>query len=225
MSRRAFSTVSRLAQESISGSRQSGASSTRTRLARTKDPLASSTRAEHYVLESGNRFIVRPPPSCLPPTFPVPSTSSSSSFTDAGSGGAESSPFAAAFSAPSSSRHFRQALGLDALSEQRSLEHLLPPSRKIASSPPKKLTDDQVAELQHLRRSDPDRWTRSKLATKFGISANAVGTIGFGKGVEAKAAAQARQIQVEQEQARREQRWGWKKQIAREERRKRRAEW
>ncbi|KAK4048109.1 hypothetical protein OIV83_004979 [Microbotryomycetes sp. JL201] len=226
MSRRAFSTASRLAQEAFSSARRSVEGSSKARLARTKDPLSSSTRAEHYVLEGGNRFIVRPPPSTLPPILPVPSTSSSSSPTDAPSGSVNATAaFAAAFIAPSTSRNTRSIFGLDQLSETPSFEHLLPPTRKTASGVPRKLSDAQVAELQQLRRSDPAAWTRSKLAAKFGISANAVGTLGFGKGMEAKVAAQARQLQVEQAQARREQRWGWKKQIARQERRSRRAEW
>ena len=43
-----------------------------TPLRRVRDPLLSSRSAQHYTLESGHSFIVRPPPSVVPPSHPFP---------------------------------------------------------------------------------------------------------------------------------------------------------
>ncbi|KAK4055432.1 hypothetical protein OIO90_003270 [Microbotryomycetes sp. JL221] len=228
MFRRAFTTTCSTSTQAATTTSSAAASANVAagrRLPRTKDPLTSSSRAQHFTLsDTGNRFIVRPPSSSLPPAYPVPSTSTSTPTSTA-------TPFSNAFVNRASATSTRHAQLLDKINQQKSsdsdshmFEHLLPSTRK-QSVEPKRLTPDQVQELQHLRRTDPSKWTRSKLATRFGISTNAVGTIGFGKGTEAKLAMQERQRQVELLNEQRQSKWGWKKQIAREERRKRRADW
>ncbi|SCV69200.1 BQ2448_2220 [Microbotryum intermedium] len=166
-------------------------------LTRTKDPLRSSVLAEHFILPSGSTFIVRPPPSVLPATIAVPSTSSQST-----------------------------------IHEQ---EHRLPLSRssqtgQTRSQDPniskKVLTTQEIEKLQALRRSDPARWTRSRLARKFGLaSPTVVGMLGWGNGPEGKRAEKDRKLTLENKRMAAELKWGWKKTIAMEERRRRRAMW
>lgn len=178
-------------------------------LRRTKDPLTSSPVAQHFVLPSGSQFIVRPPPSSLPASFPIPSTSSRTPF-----GPVDTNPSALFSAAPSSP-----------FLTTSSLEHLLPAARQPSSTSSRQLSAGEVAELQSLRRSHPETWTRSKLAEKFGISQQVVGTLGWGEGQEARDAEKARARQITEERDEVEGKWGWKKAIAREERRRRRALW
>ncbi|GAA5960249.1 hypothetical protein JCM21900_002439 [Sporobolomyces salmonicolor] len=178
-------------------------------LRRTKDPLLASSTAQHFVLPSGSHFIVRPPPSALPPTVPIPQASTSATH-----------PFLAAVASPAGGPSLLPAL--------TTAEHLLPPSRGPSSSPStpsKTLSAAEIAELQALRRERPAYWTRSRLAARFGVSPNVVGRFGWGEGPEARRAEQARRAAVEGKQERREGSWGWKKSIAREERRRRRSMW
>lgn len=177
-------------------------------LHRSKDPLISSTLSTHFKTTSGNHFIIRPPPSSLPPTLPIPynqstATDGSSSTTTA------NNPF---FPASSLSTPF-----------------LLPSSPVPAPLPPHlaphHLTPIEILELQSDRRSNPLLWTRSKLAEKYNISVIAVGRLGWGEGKEARESAKVRSRAVLGERERTEGSWGWKKTIAREERRRRRALW
>ncbi|GAA5900078.1 hypothetical protein JCM5296_002050 [Sporobolomyces johnsonii] len=181
-------------------------------LRRTKDPLLSSSTAQHFVLPSGSHFIVRPPPSALPPTVPIPQASAPATPTH---------PFLASIASPT------LASGASSLLPALSTaEHLLPPSRRPSSPKSSKtLSAAEIAELQALRRAEPERWTRSRLAAKFGVSPTVVGRFGWGEGPEARRAEKERRNVVEAGQARRESRWGWKKTIAREERRRRRTMW
>lgn len=104
-------------------------------------------------------------------------------------------------------------------------EYLLPPSRQPRTSPENAvhLSEAQIDELQTLRRSAPATWTRQALAVKFGISQQVVGRLGWGQGPEARKAEKDYQIKLRQAREDKEARWGWKKAIAREERRRRRA--
>ncbi|GAA5995356.1 mitochondrial 54S ribosomal protein mL58 MRPL20 [Rhodotorula paludigena] len=183
------------------------------RLARTRDPLLSSALAHHFSLDDGSHFVARPPPSVLPPTVPVPATSASPALAAA----LANSPFASAV-APS-------PLGAHLAPAQGSTAHLLPPLRAPPVAARATLSPADVAELQQLRRSRPTYWTRSRLAAKFGVTQQVVGTLGWGEGPEARRAERERRDQVERRADKREAQYGWKKQIAREERQRRRSMW
>ncbi|BGP43021.1 hypothetical protein JCM10449v2_007036 [Rhodotorula kratochvilovae] len=182
-------------------------------LRRTRDPLLSSPRAQHFLLPSGDHFIARPPPSVIPPSVPVPVASTSAlppAFAR--------SPFANAV-APS------PLAALSSSAVPASSEHLLPPLRPTPTQQRTPLSAAQVQELQQLRRDRPAYWTRSRLAAKFGVSQQVVGTLGWGEGPEARRAERERRERVEARQAKVEAQWGWKKEIARDERRRRRDMW
>ncbi|GAA6009615.1 hypothetical protein JCM10207_004125 [Rhodosporidiobolus poonsookiae] len=180
-------------------------------LRRTRDPLLSSPSAQHFLLPSGSSFVVRPPPSVVPPSHPLPPqpAEAHSPLT------AVDSPFAAAFASS----------GASLLPSLAPAESALPPSRPSPPTPAHPLAPSAVAELQALRRSDPARWTRGRLAAKFGVSPQVVGTLGYGEGAEARSAERGRREQVERRREKVEGEWGWKKSIAREERRRRRSLW
>jgi hypothetical protein len=57
------------------------------------------------------------------------------------------------------------------------------------------------------------------------VPAEVVGTLGWGTGSQAKAAEKERKVQVTAAREGKEGSWGWKKAIAREERRRRRTLW
>ncbi|BGP27276.1 hypothetical protein JCM10295v2_006240 [Rhodotorula toruloides] len=168
------------------------------RLRRTRDPLTSSSVAQHFTLPSGSHFVVRPPPSVLPPTLPVPPTEAALPHADKFA----PTPFASAAN-----------------------QHLVAPSRPRAPEAGKKLSPQEVQELQALRRSDSNYWTTGVLARKFGISRSTVTMLGFGEGIEAERSAAERRRVVEAAKARREERYGWRKAIAREERQRRKMLW
>ena len=185
-------------------------------LRRVRDPLLSSRSAEHYTLESGHSFIVRPPPSVVPPTHPFlpQSTTDSSAFA--------ASPFGATISSSPS---------LLLPSNHYSIEnqHRLPSTRRgpspTATTATTLLSADQITRLQSLRRSDPTKWTRSALAREFNVPQHVVGRFGWGEGVEAKQAERERRRQVDAVRKVEEEGQGWKRTIAREERRRRRSMW
>ncbi|KDE04248.1 hypothetical protein MVLG_05276 [Microbotryum lychnidis-dioicae p1A1 Lamole] len=166
-------------------------------LTRTKDPLRSSALAEHFVLPSGSTFIVRPPPSVLPATIAIPSTSSQSTIHE---------------------QEHRLPLSRPSKAGQASAQD--PNASK------KVLSAQEIEQLQALRRSDPARWTRSRLARKFGLaSPTVVGLLGWGDGPEGRRAEKDRKLALEHKRTTRELKWGWKKTIAVEERRRRRTMW
>ncbi|GAA5902401.1 hypothetical protein JCM8208_007279 [Rhodotorula glutinis] len=189
-------------------------------LRRTRDPLLASSRAHHFRLDdSGAHFVARPPPSILPPTVPIPHPSTSPLPA-----ALQHSPFAHAVAT--------SPLPADSPAAPPSAnEHRLPPLRAPAAAAAvtgdrtAPLSPAEVAELQQLRRSAPAYWTRSRLARKFGLAQQVVGTIGWGDGPDARRAERERRDQVDARQLKVEQRWGWKKEIAREERRRRRTMW
>lgn len=188
------------------------------RLARTRDPLLSSALAHHFSLDDGSHFVARPPPSVLPPTVPVPATSASPAVAAA----LANSPFASAVAPSPLGAHLAPAHGSTSTSSNA---HLLPPLRAPPVAARATLSPADVAELQQLRRSRPTYWTRSRLAAKFGVTPQVVGTLGWGEGPEARRAERERRDQVERRADKREAQYGWKKQIAREERQRRRSMW
>lgn len=176
----AFRSFASAARSFTSSARQLEASTSTTPLRRTKDPLLSSPLAQHFTTPQGHTFIIRPPPSVLPPTLPhVP------------------------ISTP---------------------EHLLP-ARRSPAPQTTSLSAAQVGELQALRRANPQYWTRGRLGDKFGVSQRVVGTLGWGEGAEGRAAERARREECGELRERKEGSRGWKKAIAREERRRRRTMW
>lgn len=105
-----------------------------------------------------------------------------------------------------------------------STSSLLPP-KPSASLPPalrqpyeKKyhLTDVEIREIQRLRAEDPVRWTRVRLAEKFGCSQFFVGLV-------AKNEAKAEQVGREHDKARNK--WGERRREARHERQRRKELW
>jgi hypothetical protein len=194
MFRRALSTSRRVCDQASGNSSTSNSTAhlARTTLRRTKDPLMSSSQATHYTLPSGSQFIVRPPPSVLPASHPLP---------------VDGSPTPTPM--------------------DQEFEHMLPASRqpRTLAQDAVHLNESQIAELQSLRRSDPATWTRQALATKFGISQQIVGRLGWGQGSEARRAEKEYQLKLQQSRQDKESRWGWKKAVAREERRRRRSMW
>lgn len=99
------------------------------------------------------------------------------------------------------------------------------PPRPSASLPPalrdpyeKKyhLAPSEIAEIQRLRAADPERWTRVRLAEKFGCSQFFVGMV-------AKHEEKAGRVQREHEKARRK--WGKTRVLAREDRGRRKVLW
>ncbi|GAA6025206.1 hypothetical protein JCM11491_004863 [Sporobolomyces phaffii] len=180
-------------------------------LRRTRDPLASSSVARHFVLPSGNEFIIRPPPSVAPPTVP-------SSLTTA-----SSHPFLASFSSPSSSSSPAPSSPPSPV-DPASLPNSRRRTTTTLSEPRRVLTADEIAELQRMRTL-PEGPTRGQLAHQFGVPANVVARFGYGKGPDARLVERVRRGERQLEQDAREANWGWKKSIAREERKRRRSMW
>jgi hypothetical protein len=71
-------------------------------------------------------------------------------------------------------------------------------------------------QIRHLRLSDPDTWTRVKLAEKFGCSQFFVGMV-------VKAPEKAERVEQEHQGAR--EKWGRRRREAREERERRKELW
>ena len=78
------------------------------------------------------------------------------------------------------------------------------------------LTPDQIREIQELRASDPDKWTRVRLAEKFGCSQFFVGLVAKSEG---------KAERVEEGHRRARERWGPIRRRARREREQRRELW
>jgi hypothetical protein len=99
------------------------------------------------------------------------------------------------------------------------------PPRPSASLPPpvrtpyeKKyhLTDKEIEEIRRLRLGDPDKWTRVKLAEKFGCSQFFVGMV-------VKVPEKAERVSAEHAEARKK--WGARRKTAREDRERRKVLW
>ncbi|KAF1843115.1 uncharacterized protein K460DRAFT_290322 [Cucurbitaria berberidis CBS 394.84] len=78
------------------------------------------------------------------------------------------------------------------------------------------LTAQEIEEIRQLRLSDPDKWTRVRLAEKFGCSQFFVGMI-------VKVPEKAEKVSAEHEAARRK--WGQRRRTAREDRERRKVLW
>lgn len=78
------------------------------------------------------------------------------------------------------------------------------------------LTVEDIEQIRALRLEDPDKWTRVKLAEKFGCSQFFVGMV-------AKAKDKAERVEAEHQKAR--ERWGSRRREAREERGRRKMLW
>lgn len=78
------------------------------------------------------------------------------------------------------------------------------------------LDEAQIAEIRRLRLGDPDKWTRVKLAEKFGCSQFFVGMV-------VKVPEKAARVSQEHEAAR--EKWGKRRREAREERERRKVLW
>lgn len=78
------------------------------------------------------------------------------------------------------------------------------------------VTEEEVEQIRQLRAQDPDKWTRVKLAEKFGCSQFFVGMV-------AKAPKKAQRVEAEHEAMRR--RWGARRREAREDRERRKVLW
>ncbi|KAH6633679.1 mitochondrial ribosomal protein subunit L20-domain-containing protein [Boeremia exigua] len=100
----------------------------------------------------------------------------------------------------------------------------LPPRPSAALPPPVRapyakkyhLDDAQIAEIRRLRLGDPEKWTRVKLAERFGCSQFFVGML-------VKVPEKAARIEGEHQAAR--EKWGRRRREAREEREKRKVLW
>ncbi|KAL7009693.1 hypothetical protein EMMF5_000601 [Cystobasidiomycetes sp. EMM_F5] len=88
-----------------------------------------------------------------------------------------------------------------------------------------RLSEEQMQELKSLRLSDPAKWTRSKLAKKYNVSPFFVSTLGFGDSKQARRVQKQVKSTHEREADDQRQRWGMKKTVDREVRRRRKQFW
>lgn len=92
----------------------------------------------------------------------------------------------------------------------------LPPAVRPSYEKKYHLGEKEIAEIQRLRKLDPERWTRTKLAEKFGCSQFFVGMV-------AKCPERGVSVAKEREAAR--ERWGQRRRMAREDRERRKELW
>lgn len=164
-----------------------------------------SPNARYYDLRDSpsTRFTIRTPSSPAPVTLP-PSSS------------------------PSTSRSSQSATVSESASpvEPVEEEYELPPQLHKDTPNYSKLTPEQVEELQQLRTSDPSHWTRSKLAAKYNVSPFYVGIVGFGgKNPENLRIGKRVKEMHDQAQIDQKEKWGFKKRVDREVRRRRKEFW
>lgn len=132
--------------------------------------------------------------------------------------------YAAAQNYATHTAHRRQTSSIAAPGTPLSSASLLPPKPSAALPAPLRqpyekkyhLSAGEIAEIRQLRSSDPNAWTRVKLAEKFGCSQFFVGMV-------AKAPEKAASLNKEHEEARR--RWGARRKIAKEDRERRKVLW
>ncbi|KAG6890799.1 hypothetical protein C0995_003232 [Termitomyces sp. Mi166 len=95
---------------------------------------------------------------------------------------------------------------------------LLPPLMQKEVPMPERASDEVVAEIRRLRRSDPNTYTRLKLAEMFGVTSNFVGAI-----AALKSSARRARFRIDAEkQAKLRENWSERKIVARAIRAKRR---
>ena len=92
----------------------------------------------------------------------------------------------------------------------------LPPALRTPYEKKYNLTSAEIAEIQRLRKADPERWTRVKLAEKFGCTQFFVGMVAKNEG-------KAERVEKEHERARGK--WGKARGLAREDRGRRKVLW
>lgn len=83
------------------------------------------------------------------------------------------------------------------------------------------MSDEDVARLRALRAEDPVKWTRGALAKEFGCSPTFVMHVAALKSADKKRAVRARDAEHEEVRSK----WGEKKSMVREIRKKRREYW
>lgn len=184
-------------------------------------------------LRDGSVFMYNPPASRLPVSLPHRSVAAPEQQDLTGNEArrrALENPFLFATST-STSAHLMDA-------EERArvkAEALLPPLRRSRGADEggskKHLDETQLAALRTARAAaDPfsRAGSRKALAKAFGLSAahqQVVGTLGYGKGKEAREAAKRRKAAHDARNWEQMANWGWRKQIVHEERVRRRAMW
>ena len=132
--------------------------------------------------------------------------------------------YAAASAHATTSALRRQVSPIAAAGTPLHTSSLLPPRPSAALPAPVRapyekkynLGPSEIAEIRKLRLSDPETWTRVKLAEKFGCSQFFVGMV-------AKAPEKARRVEAEHEGMR--EKWGRRRREAREERERRKGLW
>ncbi|KAF2175678.1 hypothetical protein K469DRAFT_56180 [Zopfia rhizophila CBS 207.26] len=92
----------------------------------------------------------------------------------------------------------------------------LPPAVRQQYDKKYHLKDKDIEEIRRLRLEDPDKWTRVRLAEKFGCSQFFVGMV-------VKAPEKAERVERDHQKSRN--RWGQRRRIAREDRVRRRESW
>ncbi|KAI9061325.1 hypothetical protein FKP32DRAFT_948908 [Trametes sanguinea] len=97
----------------------------------------------------------------------------------------------------------------------------LPPSVRKDKGEKARLSDEAIAKIRDLRRADPVKWTRGKLAKEFGCSPWFVGKLITLKGPDRRRALEER----EREHAEARAKWGERKSLQAEIRKKRREFW
>lgn len=125
-----------------------------------RDPLDIAPDAQRFVLPSGAHFIVRSPPTVVPPTIALASAGPAASTSSSGRDEL-THPLASTSAAPSDALprpHLRTA----------STEHLAPLSHR--APPSKTLSADELVELRALRLEAPQTHSISALAKRFGVS-------------------------------------------------------
>ncbi len=100
--------------------------------------------------------------------------------------------------------------------QKKSFDELPPPLNPIKEKS-YNLTQEQIKEIQQLREKDPIKWSRKKLAEKFGCSQLYIGIIA--------PVSKERRIELQEEINEEIERMGWKKRFIRNERTRRRELW
>lgn len=184
-------TFSSLSTRSIPGSRRGFATSSvglrNTPARRPRDPLDASPDAARHTLPTGETFIVRPPPSA--------------------------SPVRSTIYQP------QPLLNAQPASDTSSLPPALRPSTYRASQADRNavITPEQIAKIQRLRKEDPIKNTKTRLAKQFNCSPLFISIV-------APLPKAVRQVKEQQDNLKK-QSWGLNKRVARAEREERRLLW
>jgi Mitochondrial ribosomal protein subunit L20 len=191
-----------------------------------KDALLTSPHTKVYSLDDGASFFVRPPPTPIPPTIPIP-FENTRELPQAGPSATSEYSHPLLTRPPPSEQGDHAENAPFRVRSTTPNAHLAPrlDRAKSADQGADRLTPAQILELRQLRSSDPGRWTRKKLADKFGCSESFVGIVGFSRDPKGESLRAMRRRQVEQERNNVEAMWSSRKKLAADERRARRAMW